>query len=294
MSMSNTETSVTISLADLAKIEEKRVRDEETERARTREREARARHATEQKRRAEEEARLAAMEEARARQLREAALEKGLLDAREKAAIEIARIDAEARARLETENAARGHELSVFRTRRETGRRRREIFLASALAVFLFGGAVAANEASTRLTKAQQSAEELREGQRAFSRERDDAKRTELDALDRRLEALSARPGAKSAEEARKIAEVARVGLDPNALDHGRLRAFADAIDAFGARVDAVEKLAGLDRRFADLTAWAASVRRSDATAAAKSAGLRARSSTAGPEAIAAYDKSLD
>jgi hypothetical protein len=78
------ETSVTISLAELARIEEERVKGEEAARARDRAERARQVREGEAARRAEEAAKLAADEEARTRRAREAAIEKARLEARER------------------------------------------------------------------------------------------------------------------------------------------------------------------------------------------------------------------
>ena len=297
MTRDTSETSVTFSLAELARIEEERVRDEEDRRARSREREARERREAEAKRRAEEEARIAAQEEVRARRQREEAEAEMRARAREQAAIDVARIQAQAKAQLESENAARAHELAVMRVRSESGARRLKIALAAVLGLSVCGGAAAAWGVHREVTALGQENERLREGQSALARERDQAKATELAALDRRLAALRERPlgkdDARPTAEARATVEAARSAVDPKALDHHRLRAFAEALDALEARMTGLERLAALERRHADLDAWADQRKKGDAAGAARAAAARAKI-VADESSLAAYDRALD
>ncbi|APR86205.1 TolA protein [Minicystis rosea] len=288
----SSDTSVTFSLAELAKIEEERVREEDTKRARTREKEAQERREAEARRRAEEEARLAAENEARARARREEVERQARAEAREKAAFEVARIEAEAKARLDADNAARAHDLAVLRVQTESGRRRLQIMLGAVIGLAVCSGSAAAYGVTRRMTALEQSADQLREGQQALSRERDNAKATELTALDRRFAMLRARPAARDAEEARIAAEAARVRIDVKAPDHDRMRAFGDALDTMAARIDFVEKLELLDHRRDDLFAWAADRKRNEATTAARTAAARAK--TGCDEAsLQSYDRAL-
>jgi hypothetical protein len=294
MTRGNTETSVTVSLAELAKLEQKRVREEEVQRARAREREARERREAEAGRRAAEEARIAADAEARARRVREETEAKVRIEAREQAATAVARIEAEARARLEADNAARAHELAILRARSEGGHRRLQRALVAVLGLVLCGGAAAAFGVTRHVAVLEQDAAALREGQTALARERDHAKATELAALDRRHAALRSRPLVHNAEEARATAETARNAIDTRALDHDRLRAFGDALDVLEARIEALEKIEALDRRRADLAAWAAERRRSGLTEAAESAAARAKAAGGDEGALRAYAGALD
>ncbi len=294
MTRSNSDTSVTFSLAELAKIEQERVAEEDGLRARARQNEARARSEAEANRRALETAELAAQAEARIKRERDAAAEKARTDARERIAADVARIEVEARARLDADNAARAHELVVLRARAEGTKSRVQIGLAAALGLALLAGSLGAYEASQHVTRIEQDASRLHDENLALGRERDNAKSTDLAALDRRYAALRARPLAAGAEEARATAEAARGAIDIRAIDHGRLRAFADAIDGLDARVDALDKLAALDHREADLAAWAADHRRAEITAAARAAGLRARSPGADESALRLYEVALD
>lgn len=293
-SRATTDTSVTISLAELAKIEEARVREEESERIRAREERARAERQAEAARRAAEAAEAEAAAGMRARRAREEAIEQARIEARERASAEVLRIEAEARARLDADNAVRAHELGELRVRRETGRRRREYALSAVLAAVVSLGGAMLYDRADHATKLERTVAELREGQRSLAGERDDAKRTELQALDRRHAALRARTPARGADDAQRTVEAARAGIDERAPDHGRLRAFADALDALQSRIESIEKLALLDRRHADLAAWAASVRRSHAASDARGAAQRARAPGAGATALAAYERALD
>ncbi|WP_437281154.1 hypothetical protein WME90_11515 [Sorangium sp. So ce375] len=293
MSRDTSDTSVTFSLAELAKLEEARVREEHLQRARARDERAREQREAEARQRAAEAARVAAETEAQARREREQAETEARADARARAAIEVARIEAEAKARLEADNAARAHELAVVRARAEGRRRGVAHALAAALGLVLCGGAAGAYGVAQHVAGLEQEARRLREAQAAQVEERESARAAELAALDRRHAALRGRPLASDAEEARAIAEAARNALDPRALDHNRLRAFGDALDALEARLDALERIAALDRRHADLAAWAAERRRPEATAAAQVAAARARTPGADEGALRAYESAL-
>lgn len=293
MTRTSSDTSVTFSLAELASLEQERVREEDAKRARAREKEARELREAEARRREVETARVAAEAEARARREREEAVEKARMEARERAAAEVARIEAEARARLDADNAARAHELAVIRVRTEGGRRRLQTGLAVALGFVLCGGAVVGYQGAQRVAGLEQTAAQLREEHVSLARERDSARATELAALDRRLAALRARSMISKADEARTTADAARSAIDASAPDHGRLRAFGEALDALEARIEALEKVAALDRREADLAAWAAERRRPEITAAARTAAARARAA-ADEGAVRAYEGALD
>ncbi len=294
MTRESTETSVTFSLAELAKIEQERVREEDIRRARAREQEERERREAEAARRAAEEARIAADAEARARRLREEAAEKMRMEAREQAAAAVARIEAEAKARLEADNAARAHELAVLRARTENRHRRALQALAAALGLVLCGGAAATYSVSRHVSALEQDAAALREGQAALAKERDNARQTQLAALDRRHAMLRDRPAIQNAEDARATAENARSAIDTRSLDHDRLRAFGDALDALQARIERLEKIELLEQRRAELTAWAAERRRSGLTEAVELAAARARAAGADDRALSAYVAALD
>jgi hypothetical protein len=283
------ENSVTISLAELARIEEERVQREESERARLRAERAQKAREAEEVRRAEEAAKLAAEEQARSRRARDELIEKARLEAREQAAADVARIEAEAKVKLAADNAVRAHELNQLRVRRETGRRRREYVLGAALALFACIGGVTKYSAGQRLDELERATVELREREHARAGERDDARSTELAALDRRHAALLARSAAEGAEGARKTAEEARQAIGERAPGHERLRRFGDALDALENRIEALEKIEALDRRRDDLAAWAASSRRKDVAEELRRAAAAAKASGAAAE----YEQAL-
>jgi hypothetical protein len=294
MSREAAETSVSFSLAELAKLEEGRLREEAAARARARDAEARVAREREAEARALEAAAVAREAEARAAQARDEARERARAEARAQAAVDVARIEAEAKARLEADNAARAHELALLRARTEGRGRVLVRALAAALGLALAGGAAGAYTSARRVAALTDDAEQLRAGQRALSRERDAAKGTELAALDRRHGALRARAAGPALQEARATAEAARSALDPKTVDHDRLRSFGDALDALEARIGVVERVAALDRRRADLAAWAAERRRTDVAAAAKRAEERAKEAGANEGAVGAYERALD
>lgn len=293
MTQTNSENSVTFSLQELARIEEERVREEETRRARARDVAARERQEAEARKRAEEEARIAAAEKSREARAREEAAEKVVREARARAEIEVARMQAEAKARLDADNAMRAHEIAVLRVRAETGRRRWIYGLGVALALALAGGGLAAFESSQRVSALERDAEHLRESQLSLSREHERARATELGALDLRMAALLARPLAKDAKDARRTAEAARGAVDPKAIEHDRLRAFADALDALQSRIEAVEKLDALDRRRESLSGWAVALRKGEDSRVADAAA-HAASSGADDGALRSYETALD
>jgi hypothetical protein len=290
---SPSDTSVTFSLAELAKLEAERVREEDARRARAREREAKEKLSAEAARRAAEAAEMAATAEARARRLREEAEEKARVEARQRAEIEVARIGAEARARLDADNAQRAHELAVLKLRTEGGARRLQVALAAVIGLVVLGGGAAAYEVDQRVSRLTQDGERLREGQHALALERDQGKAAELAALDRRFVALRGRPLIKDADAPRATAEAARNRVDVNALDGDRLRAFGEALDALQARLDTLDRLALLSLRQIDLDTWAADRKRGEAMVAARAAGVRARALGTG-EALHAYEAALD
>lgn len=288
------ENSVTFSLAELAKLEEERLRTEVAQRARALDEETRARREADARRRAAEAELFASEVEARAKRSREEAEEKARIEARREAEIHVARIQAEAKARIDAENAERAHELAVIRARAESGRGRLQVALAAALGIALCVGAAGAYKASQRVASLEQDAERLRDAQSTLVRERERAKETELAALDRRFTSLRAHPFLRQAEDTRATAEAARSAVDTKALDHDRLRAFGDALDVLEARLDALGRIAVLDKRRADLVAWAAERRQSDATASVQSAAERARAASPDDTTIRAYEAALD
>ena len=292
MHEARTENSVQFSLAELHRIEEERVREEESHRARSREQAAKERREIEARKRAEEEARIAAAEQAREKRAREEAAEQALREARAKAEIETARMQAAAKAQLEADNAQRAHELAVLRAKAESGRRRTIYGLAVALGVVLCAGGAAAISSSQRMNALEADAARLRESQASLSREHEQNRSAELGALDLRMAALVARPSAKKAPDAQKTAEAARAAVNPQAIDHARLRAFADALDALQGRIEAVDRLASLDTRRASLEGWATALHK-DVDAKIASAATSATSAL-DDAALNGYERALD
>ncbi len=88
-------------------------------------------------------------------------------------------------------------------------------------------------------------------------------------------------------------ADSARHAVDPSALENDRLRTFGDALDALEARLVTLEKIAALDRRSDDLAAWAAASRRSEIIAPARTAAVRAKA-MGNEEAVRAYASTLE
>ncbi len=289
---STSETSVTFSLAELAQIERERVQEEEARRAQAAAREAREKRDAAARSRADEEARMKAEADAREKRLREDSIERARAEAREKAAAEVARIEAEGRARLEEGNAARAHELAVIKARSEGRDRGMVRVLAGALALAVSASGFGAFAASRKTAALEQDVSALRDEGLALGREREAAKGAALEGLDRRFAMLKARPIAGS-EAARASAEAARGAVDPRSPDRGRVRAFSDALDALEARLATADKLATLDRRQADLGAWAAERKHPEILAAARTAGARARASGEG-DAVRGYEAALD
>lgn len=292
MQDARSENSVQFSLAELHRIEEERVREEETHRARSREQAAKERREAEARKRAEEEARIAAAEAAREKRARDEAAEQAIREARARAEIETARMQAAAKAQLEADNAARAHELAVLRAKSESGRRRTIYGLAVALGVVLCAGGAAAISSSQRMSALEADAARLRESQSSLSREHEQNRSAELGALDLRMAALVSRPSAKLATDAQKTAEAARSAVNPQAIDHSRLRAFADALDAFQSRIEAVERLGALDRRRESLEGWAVALRK-EADDKVRGAASAAKSSLDDPS-LNTYERALD
>ena len=292
--MSTTETSVALSLAELTRIEEDRIENERSERARGRAARVREERESEARRLAAEQARLSADEEARQRVVSEAAIERARAEARERARVEVARIEVEAKIRLDADNAVRAHELTELRVRRETGRRRREIAVSAALALVVTLGGLGIYDANTRVGKHERTGEELRERERALLRERDDRKQLELKAIELRQAALLARPRAADAKAGIATAAAAHAAIDARAPAHDRVRAFAEALDALEERIDALDKIALLDQRRADLSAWASASKRTKRLDAVNGAASRAKAAGAGMDALLRYERALD
>ncbi len=72
------------------------------------------------------------------------------------------------------------------------------------------------------------------------------------------------------------------------------MRAFAEALDALEERIDALDKIALLDQRRADLSAWASASKRTKRLDAVNGAASRAKAAGAGMDALLRYERALD
>jgi hypothetical protein len=178
-----TETSVMTSLAELAKIERERVREESARRAHTRHEAARVEAERVAERLRFEEARTAAERLARAEDERKDVEARTRAEARERAATDVARIAATAKVQLDVENAARAHELAVLRVRTEGNHGRLVWVLVASIALALCGSAGIAFEASRRVTELTHEADQLRDRERVLTEDGVRAKLTSVDAL---------------------------------------------------------------------------------------------------------------
>ncbi len=292
--MSNTETSIALSLADLTRIEESRLEEERARTAREEAARKRAAREAELARRAEEDARARAEEAQKSERAAAEAIARVKAEARERAAAEVQRIEAESRARLAADNARRAHELAELEARRKTGRRRRELVLGAALATALALLGLTGSHARALAQRETESAAELKEHERTASRDREEARRLELRTLERRYERLLTRAGADQAKSEKATASAAMGAVDPKAPVSERLRALEEAVDAFEARIERAEKLAELDRREADLGAWATSLRDTKRRAELSNARAAAHRSEVGARELEQYAAALD
>ncbi len=105
---------------------------------------------------------------------------------------------------------------------------------------------------------------------------------------------MIARARSADAKAEKGTVEAARAGLDARSPSHAGLRALAESLDALEARLDTLDELAGLDRRHADLAAWASSARRTKRLEAVKVAARAAKADNAGAAALATYERTLD
>ncbi len=289
-----TETSVMTSLKELSRIESGRLRAEAQEQAVQRERKQAAEVLAQAEREAREQAAVAARQEAEEAKAREERIEAARRAGRKQAAREVARIQAESQAQLERDNAVRAHQLQELQVRRTTGRRRREFLLVAALALVTCVGGASTYRAHRTAGAHQQTAEELSGRNAALLQEREESKRIQFRTLDRRHGTLVSRFTEKSLEAERKTALAARDAVNEAAPTHSQLRTFASALDGLETRGLALGKLRQLDARYADLAAWAGSVRRSKATKDAARAAARAKAPGATEDDRRAYALALN
>jgi colicin import membrane protein len=288
------ETSVMFSLAELADIEQERVREEAQQRAAAeREREL-ARQAELEAQREAEQARQAAEVERREQVERERAEARARQAAQERAAAEVARIEAEAKAKLAAENAARDHELKRLAIESQSGRTRLRRTLASVIAVVLLGGSAAAWTANGHVDALAASNQKLRNDRFALEQTHDQALSSSLTALDVRHAKLRKRAESDIAEQARIKAEAARSAIEAGGMTAAKLRAFGDALDVLELRADLAERVAAADRRYGDLSRWAHDKGVEKALAPARRAATTAHAAASNDAKATAYEKALD
>ncbi len=288
------ETSVMFSLAELADIEQERVREEQ-ELQRDRERaKAAAIAADREARAAAEAARIAADQERRAGVERQKAEAKARATAREKAELEVARIAAEAKVRLEADAAARAHELALLGKKNDKSRARLRFGLAGVLAAVVLGGSAAGWSVNGKLNALEHQGQKLREDRWALTQTHERALAAELSMLDRRHASLKQRAVGRVTEQARLRAEAARSAIEASGLDAAKLTAFGDALDTLDGRVQLASRIQAAYRRFADLHALAKANDKTAAADKAQAARSRTRGDDADAQAAKDYEGALD
>jgi colicin import membrane protein len=294
MTQSTPDTSVLVSLSELAEIEEERIRDEEKQHARARAERAREQRLAEQQRREEAAARAHAAEQARLQRERERTEEQARAEARRQAAIEVARIEAEGKARLAAEDAARAHELASIRARGERRSRRLQHGLVAVLGLALCGGAAAVHDLWGQVTELELQAQRLGASERTVTQAYDQLAKAELDALERRRDLLGSRSQQSEPEQVRVAAQAVQESRDQGTLEGPKLSALRTALDRWEAQLDTSDRLARLDARQADLAAWASTQPRSKKTEVARQAAARARQAGAHRGDPQVYETALD
>jgi len=288
------DTSVMVSLAELALIEQQRIREDERDRAREIERRARERRLEAERRRQAEEARMAAETEARLRREREEAEQRKRTEMQERIAAEVAIIEANAKAKLAEDDASRQFELHAIQARAERSGRRMQRVLAAALGLVLCGSSALVYGTSRQAADLEQETARLRDEGRILAQAREDATKSELAALDRRHLALGARSTSTDMAGVRASAAVARKAVETARFDQSKLESLREALDAWQMRIDQLDRIAQLDRRQADLAAWASRERSSDLATTTQRAAERAHAPRADEATIRSYEKALD
>jgi dTMP kinase len=181
-----TDTSVTLSLVELARLEAERLRSEEAAAQKKREAQRMQQKEAERAEREAEMARLSAEAEERARKARAEAEEKVRAEARARVESDILRIQAEAKARLQADEAARAHELAVIRAKAEGNRGWLRIALVAVIAISGVGGVLGGTVAADREAALRTQVEKLRDESAATARSVESA-RTEAAERQRRL-----------------------------------------------------------------------------------------------------------
>jgi len=294
MTQSTPDTSVLVSLSELAEIEEERIRDEDKQHARAQADRAREQQLAEQQRREEAAARAHAAEQVRVQRERKRTEEQARAEARRQAAIEVARIEAEGKARLAAEDAARAHELAVVQARSERRSRRLQHGLVAVLGLALCGGAAAVHDLWGQVTELELHAQRLGETERTVTQAYDELAKSELDALERRRDLLGSRSQQSEPEQVRVAAQAAHESSDQGSLEGRKLGALRTALDRWEAQLDTGNRLARLDARQADLAAWASTQPRSKKAEAARQAASRARQAGTHRGDLRSYETALD
>lgn len=291
---STPETSVLVSLSELAEIEEERIREEEMQHARARAERDRERRLSLERHREEEAQRLRTERQARAQREQQRAEARARAEARRQAAVEVARIEAEAKARLEAENVMRAHELALLRARSEGGSRRLQRVLGAALGLVLCAGAGLGYHLQAQVTQLEGQALRLSAGQRSAEESHRRALKATLTALERRQAILAGRGAGAVPEQVLVAGRIASEANDGGALAPPKLESYREALDAWQVALDRRGRLTQLDARRADLVAWAAAQRQAERADAARAAGKRARAANADEAALDAYESALD
>lgn len=295
MSMQTTnESSVSIALAELARMEQERVREEELERVRAEEKRAEEAQQAILLQRIAIEERLSREHSDRVRSEREEAEARARRDARERAAAEVARIEAAAKAKLDADNAVRAHELAILQARRVQHAGLPIRVLTAALGGLLGVAVCGWCWSARKVEESRLEAEKVHQSLQEFARAVEEARTTELLDLDRRLASLRQRPFANAGEPPFAAAELARgeIAVGAERIEANGLHRFAHAIADCEVRLRHLENLAALDQRQVDLTTWAGQ-RRADTTFVRAAAAL-AKSKPDDEASTHEYERAMD
>jgi hypothetical protein len=255
--MNTTADSVSISLAELAKLEQERQREEELRKAILREKLLLEQKSKDAEKARQEQARLTAERYALEQKTRQEAEIKALEQARIQATIETARIEAQSRARLDREAAQRTHQLAQLRMQTETKNRRVQYFLSFALGLVLVVGALGSYVAISRINYLERTVEQLRVDQSLSKQNVESARKSEFAFLDRLQSSLFSRAVYSRLDDDKLAVSMARRRIGDGPEEPAKLEAFANSLDNLGARLVRLDRLAALDRRFQDLSVWA-------------------------------------
>ncbi len=288
----STETSVMFSLAQLAELEDERLREERAAEAAARARAQAELQARRDAERAAEAARVAAEEERRAEQWRSEAEKQARAAAQERATLEVARIEAEAKVRLEAENAARAHELELLRVNTDRKHARTRQLLAGVVGLAVFAGAALGVLAQRRTNALEAEVQRVVGDRWAVTQTHEQTLSSLLAGQDRRHQALLARAEGEVTQKARARAEALRSALEAGGLDAPKLAAFGEGLDRLEEAAARGAHLEALDARLDDLQRWAVATGKRDLAGSAARAAAAARSGE--PKAMAHYGRALD